>query len=126
MIQNIYIGTTIVRQPSVVVYYPGAAINFELTCDVNSGATWMVNGDVYLLYQLQNGEFPGHNASGRNILIMNNLTNNSQYICSNGINDGGIYRVLVAGEFVDLFYKLRNICTVATVQITHNLNSPRV
>ena len=106
MIQNMYIGTTTVMQPSVVVYYPGAAINFELTCDINAGAAWVVNGDAYLLNSLRNGGLPGHNASGKNILIMNNLMNNSQYYCSNGETDGGIYRIFVAGEFVDLFYKL--------------------
>ena len=107
MIQNMYIGTTTVMQPSVIIYYPGAAINFELTCDINAGVAWLVNGISYLLFELHNGAVPGHNANGSNILIMNNLTNNSQYACSNGINFGGIYRILVAGEFVDLFYKLR-------------------
>ena len=29
--------------------------------------------------------------------------NNSQYVCSDGDIVGGVYRILVAGEYVDLF-----------------------
>ena len=66
----------------------------------------MANGNAYLLNELQNGNLPGHNVNKRNILITSIPMNNSQYVCSDGINNGGVYRILVAGEYADLF-----VCT---------------
>ena len=63
----------------------------------------MVNGNSYLLNELQSGSLPGHNISGRNILIMNNPINNSRYVCSDGLTIGGVYRILVAGENANMF-----------------------
>ena len=75
----------------------------ELTCDVSVGVGWRVNGNTYFLNDLQSGSLPGHNVNGSNILITSITMNNSQYVCSNGINNGGVYRILVAGEYADLF-----------------------
>ena len=75
----------------------------ELTCDVSPGGAWVVNGNSYLLIELQSGSLGGHNISGSNILITSIPMNNSRYICSDGINNGGMYRILVAGEYIDLF-----------------------
>ena len=71
----------------------------ELTCDVNPGVGWTVNGASYFLSQLRTGNLPGHNVNGSNILITSNPMNNSQYFCSDGISSiGGVYCIVVAGE----------------------------
>ena len=75
----------------------------EFTCDVSAALGWWANGIAYLFNRLQNGDLPGHNVSGSNILITSNPMNNSQYVCSDGYNNGGMYRILVAGEYADLF-----------------------
>ena len=46
---------------------------------------------------------PGHNVIGSNILITSIPMNNSLYVCSDGDLVRGLYRILVAGECVDLF-----------------------
>ena len=94
----------------MVVYIPGVTTGLELTCDVSSGVVWIVNGNAYLLNRLQNGSYPGHNANGRNILITINPTNNSRYVCSDGINDGGVYRIFVVGEYAIAIHMYVRIC----------------
>ena len=91
-----YVGA-IVTEPGDVVYYPGSTI--ELTCELAIAATWVVNDVIYLIGQLENGSLPGHNISGINLVISNPM-NNSRYYCSDGRNNGGVYRVLIAGEYV--------------------------
>ena len=86
----------------MVIYHPG--VTTELTCDVSSGVAWLVNSASYLVSQLRIGRLPGHNINGRNIIIMNNPLNDSQYVCSDGITNGGVYRILVAGECVNLLH----------------------
>ena len=105
MIQNTYIGTTTVEEPGVVIYYPDVT-TIELTCDVSPGVAWLVNSASYLSIELENGNLPGHDINGSNILIMTNPMNNSQYSCSDGRSIGGVYRIFVVGEYADLFYKL--------------------
>ena len=34
--------------------------------------------------------------------------NNSQYVCTDGINNGEVYRILIVGEYADLFYNYNN------------------
>ena len=64
----------------------------------------MVNGNSYFINQLWNGDLSGHNVNGSNILITSNPMNNSQYLCTDGISsDGGVYHIVVAGEYADLF-----------------------
>ena len=76
----------------------------ELTCDVSPGVAWVVNGNSYFINQLRNGDLPGHNVNGSNILITSNPMNNSQYVCTDSISsDGGVYHIVVAGEYADLF-----------------------
>ena len=99
-----HVGTTTVEGPGVVIYHPGVTVlPIELTCDVSPGVGWVVNSTSYLLNELQSGSLAGHNISGRNILIMVIPMNNSQYVCSDGINNGGVYHIVVAGELTDLF-----------------------
>ena len=100
--KHVHIGTTTIEEPGIVIYHPGVTV--ELTCDVNRGAGWIVNGVSFFLGNLRDGRLPDHNVNGSNILIMNNPGNYSQYVCTNGINNGGVYRIVVAGEYVDLFY----------------------
>ena len=59
------LGTTTIEEPGVVIYHSGVGV--ELTCDVSVGVAWMVNGNSYLRFQLQNGSLPGHNVNGSNI-----------------------------------------------------------
>ena len=75
----------------------------ELTCDVSPGVAWVINDTSYLRSELWRGDLPGHNVSGNNIIIMNNPMNNSYYACSDSDIEGGIYRILLAGEYADLF-----------------------
>ena len=94
----LYIGTTF-QEPGDVIYHPDVTtLPIELTCDVSSGVAWFINGDTYLLNELVSGNVPGHNVSGRNILI-NSPMNNSQYFCSDGLNVGGLYRIFIAGKY---------------------------
>ena len=98
-IKYIFVGTTF-QEPGDVVYHPGVTtLPIELTCDVSLAVGWAVNGDVYLLNQLESGNAPGYNASGGNILI-NNPMNNSQYFCSDGRDIGGLYHIFIAGEYI--------------------------
>ena len=65
----------------------------------------MVNNSIsnqYFLSTLAAGIPPGHNHNGANILINDTPTNNTQYTCSNGINNGGSYYIFVAGEYADI------------------------
>ena len=49
----IYVGTTTVEEPGVVIYYPGEIVlPIELTCDVSPGVAWVINGNTYLPNQL--------------------------------------------------------------------------
>ena len=92
---NIFVGTT-VQEPGDVVYLPDVTtLPIELTCDVSPAAAWLINNRTYLLNQLMTA--PGHNVDGQNILI-NNPMNNSEYSCSDGTNNGGLYRIFIAGE----------------------------
>ena len=75
----------------------------ELTCDVSAGVAWLVNGSSYLHSELQDGDLPGHNVNGSNILITSIPMNNLRYVFSDGDLVGGVYCILVAGECVDLF-----------------------
>ena len=75
----------------------------------------MVNNVTYLLNRVQNGNLPGHDVNGSNILITSIPMNNSQYVCSDGINDGGVYRIIVAGEYADLFCMYAHSVGVVTL-----------
>ena len=103
MLQNMYIGaTTVEEEPGVVIYHPG--VTTQLTCDVNPGVGWIVNNVSYFVDQLRNGNIPGHNVNGSNILITSSPVNDSEYVCTDGTNNGGVYHIIVAGEYADLFY----------------------
>ena len=59
----------------------------ELTCNVTGVALWEVNNTDYSLGSLTNGNLPGHNRTGTNILV-NSPVNNTEYICVSQTNDG--------------------------------------
>ena len=82
-------------------------MTIELTCDTSPVIGWLVNGIGYVFSELQDGILPGHNVNGSNILITSNPMNNSQYICSDGFTNGGVYHILVAGGYADLFVMCR-------------------
>ena len=99
-----HVGTTTVEEPGVVIYHPGVTIlPIELTCDASPGVAWLVNDTSYIIIQLQNGNLPGHNVSGRNILITSIPMNNSRYVCSDGKIYGAVYLIVVSGEYANLF-----------------------
>ena len=50
---------------------------------------WRVNITDYRLVSLTNGELPGHNRTGTNILV-NRPVNNTEYICVSQTNDGDV------------------------------------
>ena len=91
-----HVGTITVEEPGAVIYHNGVSV--ELTCDVSPGVAWVVNDTSYLRSELRRGDLPGHNITGSNILIINNPMNNSHYACSDSDVEGGVYRILVAGE----------------------------
>ena len=88
----------------------------ELTCDVSPGVGWRVNGDRYFVIDLRDGNLSGHNVNGSNILITSNPMNNSQYVCTDGISDGGVYRIVVVGEYADLFIMYTHNVGVVALQ----------
>ena len=63
---------------------------------------WIVNGTAYTRNELTNGNLPGHNRDGDNILV-NNPVNNTQYVCvfldsdTNEGNSDPAY-IIIAGE----------------------------
>ena len=65
----------------------------QLNCDITPVAAWIVNNDTLLLNQL--GSI-GHGHNGTNIVI-NNPMNNSEYFCTDGLNNGEPYYIFVAG-----------------------------
>ena len=88
---------TILTSPRNFTFLPGITPSpIQLTCDVTPVAAWVVNNDTLLLNQL--GSI-GHSRNGTNIVI-NNPMNNSEYFCSDGINNGEPYYIFVAGKYV--------------------------
>ena len=61
-----------------------------------------MNNDTLILNQL--GSI-GHGRNGTNIVI-NNPMNNSEYFCSNGINNGEPYYIFVAGTYVSTLHSI--------------------
>ena len=79
----------IVQGPTDVIYFPNQG-PIQLTCNISEGSTgWTVNGSTFTLTELQNGNLPGHNRSGSNIVIIT-PTNNTQYICESIRDEGDI------------------------------------
>ena len=73
--------------PTTTIAHPGDDV--ELVCNVTSQFTtfvlWIVNGNLFTRNQLFNGDLPGHNISGTNILILDitlgDSRNGSEYYC---------------------------------------------
>ena len=97
----------IIEGPSNVTYLPGVTpLPIELTCNVSGTAAWRVNGTNYFLGELTNGDLPGHNRTGKNILV-NSPVNNTEYICVSA--DGSVTRsdpayVIIASESNEYLY----------------------
>ena len=64
-----------------------------------------MNNDTLLLNQL--GSI-GHGRNGTNIVI-NNPMNNSEYFCSDSLNNGEPYYIFVAGKYVCIFHVSTNV-----------------
>ena len=57
------------------------------------------------------------------MLITSIPINNSQYVCSDGISsDGGVYRILVASEYANLFVCI-HMSHIQYIQKTINSNA---
>ena len=81
-------------------------INFspiELTCNVTGVViAWRVNNKYYSLTDLTNGVLPGHSRNGTNILLLDRLKNNTEYVCVSTTSDGDVSSdpayILIFGE----------------------------
>ena len=75
--------------PGVVIAYPGQDVEIPCSINITDGTftSWMVNGALYTLAQIFNGELAGHNISGRNIVVENIITND--------VRNGTEYRCIV-------------------------------
>ena len=92
---------TIIEGPSNFTYLPNVTtLPIELTCNVTGVALWRVNHADYSLFGLTNGNLPGHNRSGTNILV-DSPVNNTEYICLSQTNNGGVLSdpayIIIAG-----------------------------
>ena len=83
-----------------MIYFPGQG-NIELKCNVTGIPLWMVNGTTFKLSELSDGELPGHNRTGANIIIESPV-NNTKYVCESLFLDHTIQSeaafVYIAGE----------------------------
>ena len=96
----------IIEGPSNVTYLPGLTpLPIELTCNVTGVPLWRVNSIDYTLARLTDGDLPGHNRTGTNILV-NSPVNNTEYICVSVTNDGETSSdpayIIIAGEYFRL------------------------
>ena len=90
----------ILTSPRNFTFVPGITPSpIQLTCDVTPVAVWVVNNNTVLLNRL--GTI-GHGVNGTNIVI-NNPMNNSEYLCSDGTNDGEPYHIFVAGKYMSVY-----------------------
>ena len=74
-----------------------------------------MNNSIFLLNRLDS---IGLGLNGTNVVI-NNPMNNSQYFCSNGINDGEPYHIFVAGKYVSIpvYFRYLHICVCVCVNL---------
>ena len=108
-----YCAGTIIEGPANVTYYPNLTVlPIELICNVTGVAAWIVNGRSYILGDFANGELPGHNVNGNNILI-DAPVNNTEYICvsqASGVNEtrSDPAYIYIAGKFKNMFSNLNS------------------
>ena len=93
---------TVIEGPSNITYLPGLTqLPIELTCNINGVALWEVNRTSYRLDELDDGDLPGHDRTGTNILV-DGPVNNTEYICVSQTNDGITFSdpayIIIAGE----------------------------
>ena len=103
---------TVIEGPSNVTYLPGLTpLPIELICNVTGLAAWRVDGTTYTLGELTNGNLPGHNRTGTNILV-NSPVNNTEYIClSQAIGDdtsSDPAYIIIAGEYACIYCQLKH------------------
>ena len=100
---NCICAGAIVEGPQNVTYFSGQG-NIELKCNVTAGVPlWMVNGTTFTLNELSDGELPGHNRTGANIIIETPV-NNTKYVCESLLSTDLTIQstpafVYIAGEF---------------------------
>ena len=89
------------------------SLPIELTCSTSGVVSaWRVNGRVYTIGDVTNGELPEHTRTGKSILI-NSPVNNTEYICvsvnvdGNEINSDPVH-IFFAGEY-DTYVDMSNI-----------------
>ena len=79
-IMCMYCTGIVIEGPRNVTYLPSITpLPIELTCNVTGVIVWEVNGTTYRRDQLDNGDLPGHNRTGSNILV-NIPVNNTEYM----------------------------------------------
>ena len=92
----------IIEGPKNVTYFPGQG-NIVLLCNVTVGVPlWMINGSTFTLNELSQGELPGHNRIGTN-LIIEIPVNNTMYVCESLVSTDHTLRseaayVYIAGK----------------------------
>ena len=74
----------------------------------------MVNGSAYTLNELSQGELPGHNRTGPNIIIQTPV-NNTMYVCESLISTDHVIQseaafVYIAGELSIFFNLIIKFC----------------
>ena len=70
--------------PTTTIAFPGQTI--ELTCAVSGASPFRIINEVqYTLNQLFNGQLPGYNSSGNNLLVLNielnDVRNGTMFSC---------------------------------------------
>ena len=78
-----YAVGSVIEGPSDVIYIPGQTpLPIELTCNITGVfVTWVVDNVTYTIPNINDGNLPGHRASGTNILLVDVPMNNTKYMC---------------------------------------------
>ena len=74
---------TVIEGPNDVIYIPGQTpLPIELICNITGPfVTWEVDAVTYTIGNINDGNLPGHRASGTNILLVDVPMNNTKYTC---------------------------------------------
>lgn len=118
---NFYLTVAARQSVNTVIAHPGQDV--ELSCNVTSGtAVWLINNDgPYSSMQLFNGQAPGHNSTGNNLIVMditmNDSRNGSEYQCivENVLVNGMVLHI--TGMYIQYrtFHVCMYVCTLLQV-----------
>ena len=83
MYVHTYAVGTVTEGPGNITYLPGQTpLPIELICNITGViVTWEVDDVTYGIPSINNGNLPGHRASGANVLLVDVPMNNTKYIC---------------------------------------------